>query len=305
MLKNKNLKVYVALFFSMMFWGFSYIWSKIVFEVYTPITTVFLRLIISSIFLVVIGLITRQLIKLTFRELKLMFGISILQPFLYFIGESIGLAYVSSTLASVIISTIPLFSPIAGGLFLKERVSKMNYLGIVVSVVGVIMVILQDDFAFSHSPIGLILLFMAVAVAIVYSVFVVKLSKYNAYTIITYQNIFGIFLFMPLFFIFDYSKFITIVPERETIMALVQLSIFASSFAFMLFTYGIQKLGVSKATAFSNLIPAFTAVFAYFLLGEKLSYINLLGLVLVIAGLFVSQIKTQGIVNYLAQLRKG
>lgn len=47
----RNARVHIAALFSMLFWGFSFIWSKMVFEEYTPLTTIFFRLIISFIFL--------------------------------------------------------------------------------------------------------------------------------------------------------------------------------------------------------------------------------------------------------------
>jgi drug/metabolite transporter (DMT)-like permease len=48
-------------------------------------------------------------------------------------------------------------------------------------------------------------------------------------------------------------------------------------------------MGISKANVFSNCIPVFTAIFSFLLIGDKLSLQNILGMLIVVAGLFLSQ----------------
>ena len=78
---------------------------------------------------------------------------------------------------------------------------------------------------------------------------------------------------------------------KEAVVPMLELAFFGSSFAFIFFTISIQKLGVTKSNAFTNAIPVLTAIFAFFLLGETLSFIKMAGIGLVIAGLFMSQVR--------------
>ena len=48
-------------------------------------------------------------------------------------------------------------------------------------------------------------------------------------------------------------------------------------------------MGITKANVFSNCIPVFTALFSFILMGEKLTVQNIAGMIIVIAGLFMSQ----------------
>lgn len=291
-MSKQNLITYTALIVSMLFWGFSFIWSKMVFEVYKPVTTVCFRLIISSIFLWIVGILLKKIEKLQKKDFSILALMTFYQPFLYFLGENYGLNEVSSTIASVLIATIPLFSPFAAYFFLKERLSPMNFTGILISIVGVVMVVLKDDLSLAASPKGLFFLGLAVASAIAYSVVIVKLTgKYNIYSLITYQNTLGVFMFLPLFFFLDWHDFLASQITTKAFTSLIFLSIFASSFAFMLFTYGIQKIGITRANSFSNIIPVFTAFFAWILLDEQLNSLNIIGIALVVGGLFLSQIK--------------
>lgn len=259
---------------------------------YKPIMTVFFRLIISTASLLLFNLWLKHLKKVRGKDLRMLFLLSFLQPFAYFIGESYGLTYVSATVAAVIIATIPLFSPIAAYYFFREKISAINIFGIFISIFGVVMVILKPDLSLSAEPIGIMCLAFAVVAAIASSIVLVKLSgKYNVYTIITYQNAIGTLWFLPAFLIFDLKYFLQIGFKAEPFIAIFELAIFASSVSYILFTYSVKKLGVTKANTFSNIIPAFTALFSFFLLDEKLTIINITGICVVVAGLFMSQVK--------------
>lgn len=276
----------------MLFWSFSFVWIKIVYTVYNPITTVVLRLIISSFLLFLIGKGLKRIQSIDKKDRMQLMLLAFFEPFLYFLGESFGLKLVSSTLGAVIISTIPLFSPILAYFFHREKVGFMGIVGIVISVLGVSFIIFNKDLNLIASPTGVALMFLAVGAALGYSIVLKNLAaKYNPVTLISYQNLFGIILFLPLFFVFDFKHFTAAQPTAEVWIALLELAIFASSLAFIFFTYGINHIGITKTNIFINAIPVFTAVFAYFVLDEILNFQKMIGISIVICGLFLSQVK--------------
>lgn len=132
---------------------------------------------------------------------------------------------------------------------------------------------------------------MAVLAALAYGVIIVKLtSKYNSFTIISWQNLFGAIYFLPLFFIFDWSNFIEANFTQQIIINLIYLAFFGSSLAYVFFTFAIKNLGLVKASMFTNVIPVFTAIFAYIVLGETIDFIKGIGIGIVLIGLYMSQI---------------
>ncbi len=291
-MKNNTLAIYVAMLLSMVFWGISYIWSSQVLIYYKPVTTVFFRLILSSFFLISLGLILKRLQRVRLKDIWKIVLLSFLQPYLFFIGETHGLYYTSSTITAVIVATIPLFSPIAAYYFIKERISVFNILGIIISILGIILVLMNDSFELVVSTKGLLYLSLPVIASVFYSVMLVKMSDdYNVYTILTYQNTIGIVWFFITFMITDFADFKQVGFKVETIVPLLKLSLFASSLAFLFYIYGVRKVGVTKANAMANIIPVFTAVFAWLILKEPLSVVNVIGIAIVIVGLFLSQIK--------------
>ena len=295
-MKKNTLIAYLAVILAMIFWSYTFIWYKIVYEFYNPITVVFFRLIISSVFLFALMYPLKRLQKIRKGDFKYFLLVSLFNPFLYFIGESYGIKFVSSTLAAVIIATIPLFTSFTSTYFLHEKITKMNILGVIVSIVGVGLVIFNKNGDVHTSLFGIAMLSFAVAAAVGYSMVIKKLSeRYNSISIVTYHNFIGIFLFAPLFFIIDFPEFRTTGISSEAWIPLLELAIFGSSFAFIFFTFSIQRIGIGKTNAFTNLIPVITAIIAYFVLNEIMNISKITGISLVIGGLFLSQIKTSGL----------
>lgn len=275
----------------MIFWSFSFIWFKIANQTFHPITIVFIRLVFSVILLTIYLIITKSFMKVHKRDLKMFLMLALFEPFFYFLGESFGLTYVSATVCSVLISTIPVFATIGAWLFFKERLRVINYAGIVLSFIGVIVFILNKDGSISYNLKGLGLLFFAVLSAVGYNLTLSRLvGTYSPVYIVNVQNLIGAILFLPLFIILDFKHFINTSFTFNMFKPIIELAVFASCGAFILFAYSVKNMGISKANVFSNCIPIFTALFSFILLGDKLTIQNITGMAVVIAGLFMSQI---------------
>lgn len=290
-MKNKAWLPIGAAILSMIFWSFSFVWVKIVYEAYGPLTTIFFRLLISTGLMLVFTILTRKLQKIQPGDLKFFLLLAFFEPFLYFMGESYGLKYVSSTVASVIVATIPLFSPFAAWYFYKEKLARTNLFGLIITFFGVSLVVLDTSFKFTASPLGVSLEFFAVFGAIGYASVLKGMShRYNTFTIITYQNLIGAFFFLPFWLVFEFRDFTQVPFSAEAFGAIIKLAIFASTFAFILFTYSIRNMGINKSNTFINVIPIFVAVFAYLILGDQLNFHQMIGIAIVISGLFLAQI---------------
>jgi len=297
--------VYFALVMAMVFWSLSFVWIKEVYVAYGPLTTVFFRLIIASVLMIGYGWISRKLVKIQREDYRAFLLLAFFEPFLYFMGESFGLKYVSSTMGAIIIATIPLFSPLAASHFHSEKLSLRTLWGIILSFIGVGIVVFDDSVNFIISPLGIGLEFLAVFAAIFYTVVLKDLSvKYSATTIITYQNFIGIFYFLPVWIVFESKKLINTPFNLHAFVAIGELALFASCFAFILYAYSLKKIGMNNANIFINIIPVLTALFAWYLLDEPLTARKLFGIVIVIAGLFVAQVKMKKIIARLVSIQQ-
>ena len=274
----------------MIFWSFSFIWFKIANKTFHPITIVFIRLLFSVILMTVFLILTNNYMKIKKGDRKLFLMLALFEPFVYFLGESFGLTYVSATVCSVFISTIPVFATIGAWLIFKERLKAINYAGIITSFIGVIVFILNSDGSISFNIKGLGLLLLAVLSAVGYNLTLSRLvGTYTPVYIVNVQNLIGAVLFLPLFLILDFKHFISIPLTFDMFKPIIELSIFASCGAFILFAWSVRNMGITKANVFSNCIPVFTALFSFILIGEKLTVQNIVGMAIVIGGLLMSQ----------------
>src|ERR1035437_105243 len=297
--------IYLAVVFAMVFWAFSFVWVKEVYVAYGPLTTVFFRLIIASLLMLIYGWISKKLLKIDKKDYRTFLLLAFFEPFLYFMGESFGLKYVSSTMGAIIIATIPLFSPIAASRFHGEKLSLRNFIGIILSFIGVGIVVFDDSLNFITSPLGIALEFLAVFSAIAYTVVLKDLShKYNATTIITYQNFIGIFFFLPFWLSFESKTLMTTSFNLPAFIAIVKLAIFASCLAFILYTYSLKNLGINNANIFINIIPVLTAIFAWYILDEPLTFRKMVGIAVVIAGLFIAHIRMKKFIARLVSIQQ-
>jgi drug/metabolite transporter (DMT)-like permease len=279
----------------MIFWAFSFIWFKAANRTFHPITIVFIRLLFSVILLTIFLVVTKNYMKIKKPDRKLFLMLALFEPFFYFLGESFGLTYVSATVCSVLISTIPVFATIGAWLVFKEKLKFINYAGIIISFIGVLVFILNSDGSISFNIRGLALLTLAVLSAVGYNLTLSRLvGSYSPVYIVNVQNLIGAVLFLPLFLIFDFKHFISTPFTFNMFRPIIELSIFASCGAFILFAWSVKNIGITRANVFSNCIPVFTALFSFILLGDKLTVQNLTGMVIVIAGLFMSQMNGRG-----------
>ena len=286
----KKIKYIFAAILAMFFWSSSFAWVKIAFEYYNPLTIIVLRLLLAALFTKLLLFVLKKDEKIKKEHRKTILLMAFFEPFCYFLGETFGMQYVSATLGAIIVSTIPLITPIFSKIFLKETMTKFGVFGLLISFIGV-MLIVTNDFSGSNSILGIGLMLFAVMSGIGYGVLLKKMSlNYSSIILVNKQSFYGFLYFLPLFFIFDFKKFVTINPDIRIIFIISALSLFGSVLAFIFFTIATRNIGLNNANLFVNLIPVFAAIVSYFLINEKFTTQKIYGIIIVVAGLFVSQI---------------
>jgi len=285
--------VYVAVILAFVFWGCTFVAFKYAILSFRPITVVFFRLLVSIFFLFGFALAFKRLNRIKKKDQKWFFLLALVEPFFYFLGESFGLTLVTATVGAVIISTIPLIVPFAAYYLFREKLTPMNYLGLGISFAGVLLVVLTKSGGLAADWKGILLMFVAVLSAVSYTMVVKILAEdYTPITITAYQSFYGLLMFVPLFLIFEVPHLDIIQWTTNSLLAVGFLGVFGSGICFILITIGIRELGAARANIFGNLIPVVTALVSFFVLKEAMPLLKILGIVIVILGLLLSQISS-------------
>lgn len=302
--KNTSFIATVALVASMVFWSISGIAIKQALTVLPPLTLIVLRFTPGVLLMLIIGLICRKnelfgLQRVSWRDLPLFVAAGFCQPFLYYLLEVFSFRALNSpTIAEALLSTSPLLAPLFAAVLLREKVTRNNMLGIVISTVGMLLLILVGSQHFAiGSYWGILLAFAAVSAAIMDTIIMRKIpEKYNPLTIIFYAQLVSLLFFYPLWLVKENPSTILDlwfkISNSDVQIALgcvAYLTVFASVIAFILFCYALRKVGVTQANAFNNIRPAFTALWMLLFFGEQMPIAKWIGMGLIIFGLFVCQ----------------
>jgi drug/metabolite transporter (DMT)-like permease len=292
-MRSPRIAAYVGVIFAMIFWGFTFVLYKYANESFRPVSIVFIRLSVSILFLFGFALILGRLNKIRRKDQKWFLLMALFEPFFYFLGEATGMTLVTPTVGAVVIATIPLLVPCAAFYLYREKLTRLNYIGLIISFAGVLMVILNRSGGESADPKGILLMGVAVISAVGYTMVAKKLlSDYNPITITSYQSLYGLLMFLPLFLFRELPHLDIASISRTSFMAVVYQGVFGSSICFILLTVGIRELGAARANIFGNIIPVVAAIVSFYLLKEPMPVIKILGILVAILGLLMSQISS-------------
>ncbi len=292
--KHSPLTVYIALTVATFFWGSSFPAVKIVLSGFTPVAYVFLRFTGASL---LFGLLMiRRFRRLPWRvHLKLLL-MALFQPTLYFLFESIGMLYTSASSASMIIAALPGIAALLAGFFLKERMNFRQWAGVLLSVLGVLLLAgFDDNPTYSESSLlGNTLVLIAVVAASMYMIVAGHLSAdLSAVEITFYQVFYGMVLLFPVFLLrvssIEWGQL-----NLPALGALVYLILAATLVAFLAYNYAIAGIGVSRAAVFLNGVPVVAIAISMVLLGEKLGVLQLIGGLIVVSGVTLTNLHRRG-----------
>lgn len=289
----KQGKAYTAILTAMVIWACSGIATKIGLTAFHPVTLVNMRFIMAVALMLAVGLASRSLVRPERKDLPLFLLAGFVQPFLYFMFESYSLKLLASpTIAEALLSMGPLFAPIFAWVLLRERVTWRNIAGIVISTAGMLLLIVDlGGTAFEvGSPTGVLLAMLAVFSAVFYTILLRKMpARYNSLSIVFYVQLSSLLFFCPVWALTDGRHMADLAFSWRAFGAVVFLAAFSSVAAFVLFCYAVRRLGVTRANAFNNIRPVFTALIMLAFFGEQLPWVKWLGIAVVIVGLFICQ----------------
>ena len=295
----KKVFVYLLLAFAAIVWGISFIMTKELFDS-EPHITVFIiltfRLLLATAVTIPALLLMHKLEPIHKGDLKWFLLLALCEPFIYSYCETSGVQLVSGSMASIVVATIPLFVPFGMAVAYKEKVRGITLVGILLSLVGWAVMLLfggngQENL--DANPAGLAWLGGAVAIAVVFTIVLVKLvDRYKPFTITAYQNLFGCIYFIPLMLCLDSQSLPLLSYSGKMIVLLLLLGVFCSTIAYVFYNIGVARLGASAACIFTNVIPVFSLIAALLIGQEQFSWSKPVGIAIVVTGVVLAQLKT-------------
>lgn len=280
---------YIALFFlilAVIFWGYSFISTKIVLKVYSPASIAFFRQIIAVVTLLVWLSITREFRKIGWRDLLPLALSAFFGIVLYFLFENSGMLYTTASNASMIVAAVPIFTLFTEALFFKMKITWKMICCLLISIIGVYLIISVNgslDFTSVRFK-GNMLVIGAMACWVIYTIINKKLSeKYPSIVLTMLQSGLSIFLFVP-WISRDIPSWQP--PTAGSTLNLIYLGVFCSALGYYFYIYAVKRLGATISSAFLNLIPVVTVISGFLVLHESLQIIQVAGMALIMFSLY-------------------
>lgn len=291
MKKNNLLLGHLACTFTIFIWATTFVSTKILLRDFTPIEILFIRFAIGLFFLY---LIFPKRLSGTTREQEIyMAAAGLCGICLYYLLENIALTYTYASNVGVIICLAPFFTALLSRVFLKEETPSVNfYVGFVIAIAGISLLSLNGS-AYELNPFGDLLALAAAFVWACYSVLVKKISRFGINTIQSTRRIFvyGLLFMLPMLYFFDFDPQISLLFKPVNLFNILFLGLGASALCFVSWNYSVRILGAVKTSVYIYAVPVITVCTSIVVLHEKLTALGLLGVLLTIVGLLISENK--------------
>ncbi len=200
-----------------------------------------------------------------------------------FILMMVGLQYTTAGNMSVIISLQLFFAYLYFNVFGSEKMTKVHTLGAFFMGIGAIIVLFPNDFSLNK---GDALIFLAAIIAPLVSKYQQRARVFvSSKTILAFRNI--VALPFVLSFAFYMEKIPTLNNFLDVGIYILLNGIIIFVFSKLLFVEALNLISVTKLLALVSFMPIFTLILAYFLLGEKASLSQLLGVVPIVLGSYL------------------
>jgi drug/metabolite transporter (DMT)-like permease len=188
---------------------------------------------------------------------------------------------------------LPLMTFIGAGVLLGEWPQRRAWLGLGVAAIGLLVLITRASWttlstlSFNH---GDLIMLLAVADWALYSLLLRRWASYlqaiPPLALLGVLMLLGVPLILPLY-LYELSQGARFVPTVATLGAIAYTAVFASLLAYLCWNHGVRVVGAAKAALSNYLMPVFTAILGWLLLGEGLQLFHWVGGALIFSGLLL------------------
>ena len=271
-------------------WSSAFTSARIIVADAPPILSLSLRFLISGLIGIALARFLGQTWRLTPGQWRATIVFGLCQNALYLGLNFVAMQTVEASLASIIASTMPLAVGLAGWVIFRERLSALGVLGLCAGAGGVALIMgarMQAGADFY----GIALCFIAVASLTVATLMVrVASSGGNLLMIVGLQMLVGAgFLVIP-GLMFDQPE---VTWSGKLVLAFSYTVLMPGLVATFIWFWLVQRIGAVKAATFHFLNPFFGVMIAAVLLGETLSVWDIVGVVIIMVGIFSVQMARQ------------
>jgi len=273
--------------FTSLMWGGNFVVGKYLVHHASPMTLTNLRWIIAAVCLLPLVWIKEKRIlppRQAVVPLVLMgaTGVVLFNIFMFWALER-----TAATNVGLLSTLNPVSIAIFSFLLTREKIRPLQMFAMIISFVGVVVVLSKGEMerllALEFNA-GDLWMLAAVAMWGLFSVCGRWAMRYVSPMMSTlYSGLFGVAMLLP----FNITTFTITDFNLEFVLSILYIGVMSTVVSMVFWNIGVQKLGATAAGMFLNFNPIFTAILAFLLLGERMTWSQLAGSIIVICGCYL------------------
>ena len=280
---QENHKYNICMFIATIFFGMTYVLTKICLNYSTEFHIISLRFLIA--FIVSLIFLYKKIFPIKIKEFIYSLILSIIL-FLVFITMTIGVKYTTATNASFLISLSVIFIPFFSWIFNKEKPKKSIFIVLIIALIGIMLLTLDKNLEFHIGDI------LCLICSLLFSFHVLITERFvknnNPITLGVLQ--FGGVALLSFLVQYPIEKF-TLPKNEKFWISLMILSVFCTALAYIIQTVSQKKLSSTLIGLILSLEPIFSGIFGYFILNEYLSPQQYIGAFLLLISIIYVTVK--------------
>jgi drug/metabolite transporter (DMT)-like permease len=271
--------------------GLSFLFVKIAVSNASPIDTLSFRFITALVFCLISMKAMKIPIRLDRRRILPLLFITLFYPLGFFTFQAYGLLYASSAEAGILTASIPILTAVFAALFIGEKTNLLQFLSILISVMGVVFLSAMKGSGFNFTGIaGAVLILLSCLMSACYAItnrVLIRTSTVMEITLVIV--IVGGLFFTALSVVTHLADgtlaaiFQPFVHWRFTV-SILYLGVFSSMLTTLFSSVILQRLRATELAVFLNLSTVVAVIAGYVFMRETLYFYHLTAAVLIILG---------------------
>ena len=275
-------------------WGSTFIFSKTLLDVFTPVQIMLLRFFVAY---AVLWCMYPKTEKTTARDNLGIFFMSLFADTVYFLCKNNALRYTLASNVSILVASAPIWTAVLAHFFIKgNKLRKNTVYGSLIALVGVALVVFNGTVVLKFNPFGDMLSMAAAICWALYSVMITRyIHRFSSFFLMRRMTFFAILTTLPLaFFMGELNMPLYEFADPHKLFCIVFLGILGSGISYVTWNIATRRLGIVKVNTYIYVNPFVTLVTGALFLHEPITLMSVIGALLIICGVIIGVRERKG-----------
>ena len=275
-------------------WGSTFIFSKTLLDVFTPVQIMLLRFFVAY---AVLWCMYPKTEKTTARDNLGIFFMSLFADTVYFLCENNALRYTLASNVSILVASAPIWTAVLAHFFIiGNKLRKNTVYGSLIALVGVALVVFNGTVVLKFNPFGDMLSMAAAICWALYSVMITHyVHRFSSFFLMRRMTFFAILTTLPLaFFMEELNMPLYEFADPHKLFCIAFLGIFGSGISYVTWNIATRRLGIVKVNTYIYVNPFVTLVTGALFLHEPITLMSVIGALLIICGVIIGVRERKG-----------